>query len=39
MGRVGKEEEVANVVVFLCSDQTSFITEEYLVIDGGFMAQ
>jgi NAD(P)-dependent dehydrogenase (short-subunit alcohol dehydrogenase family) len=39
MGRVGKEEEVANVVVFLCSDQASFITEEYLVIDRDFMAQ
>ena len=39
MGRVGKEEEVANAVVFLCSDQASFITGEHLVIDGGFMAQ
>ena len=39
MGRIGTEEEVANAVVFLCSNKASFITGEYLVIDGGFMAQ
>ena len=38
MGRIGTEEEVANAVVFLCSNKASIITGEYLVIDGGFMA-
>lgn len=39
MGRVGTPEEVANAVVFLCSDKASFITGENIAIDGGFMAQ
>ena len=39
MGRICQAEEIANAVVFLCSDQASFITGEHLVIDGGFMAQ
>ncbi|WP_424097185.1 SDR family oxidoreductase [Moorena producens] len=39
MGRVGREEEVANAVVFLCSDKASFITGEFLAVDGGFLAQ
>lgn len=33
--RVGKPEEVANAVLFLASDEASFITGETLVIDGG----
>ncbi|MGB5772420.1 MAG: SDR family oxidoreductase [Crocosphaera sp.] len=39
MGRVGTPEEVANAVIFLCSDKASFMTGENLVIDGGFMSQ
>ncbi|HAC64137.1 MAG TPA: short chain dehydrogenase [Cyanothece sp. UBA12306] len=39
MGRVGTPEEVANAVVFICSDKASFMTGENIVIDGGFMAQ
>lgn len=39
MKRVGKVEEVANMVVFLCSDKASFITGENIAIDGGFLAQ
>jgi NAD(P)-dependent dehydrogenase (short-subunit alcohol dehydrogenase family) len=31
-------EEVANAVVWLCSDQASFITGETLRIDGGMLA-
>lgn len=35
MGRVGQVEEVASAVVFLASDQSSFITGTTLPIDGG----
>ncbi|WP_069806398.1 SDR family NAD(P)-dependent oxidoreductase [Vulcanisaeta thermophila] len=35
MGRLGKPEEVARAVVFLLSDDSSFITGHVLVIDGG----
>lgn len=33
--RIGKPEEVANAILFLASDEASFITGETLVIDGG----
>lgn len=35
MGRGGVPEEVAEMVVFLCSDGASFITGSTIVIDGG----
>jgi NAD(P)-dependent dehydrogenase (short-subunit alcohol dehydrogenase family) len=35
MGRLGTPEEVAEAVVWLCSDAASFITGHPLVIDGG----
>lgn len=35
LGRVGQPEEIANLVVFLCSDKASFITGSWIVIDGG----
>jgi NAD(P)-dependent dehydrogenase (short-subunit alcohol dehydrogenase family) len=38
IGRVGTVDEVANAVVWLCSDQASFITGETLRIDGGMLA-
>ena len=38
MGRVGTVDEVANAVVWLCSDQSGFITGETLRIDGGMLA-
>jgi NAD(P)-dependent dehydrogenase (short-subunit alcohol dehydrogenase family) len=39
MGRVGLPEEIAAGVVFLASDEASFITGAILPIDGGFTAQ
>ena len=38
MGRLGRTEEVAKAVVWLCSDQASFITGAVLSIDGGRLA-
>ena len=38
MGRVGKPEEIANAAVFLASDKASFMTGEYVCVDGGVMA-
>ena len=39
IGRIGQPEEVANAVVWLCSDAASFITGHSLPIDGGFTVQ
>jgi NAD(P)-dependent dehydrogenase (short-subunit alcohol dehydrogenase family) len=38
MGRMGKAEEVAAAVLWLCSDQASFVTGHPLVVDGGSTA-
>ncbi len=38
MGRFGTSEEVAEAVVFLCSDGASYITGQVLTIDGGMIA-
>lgn len=35
MGRIGEPEEVADVVLWLASDQASFVTAETIQIDGG----
>jgi len=35
MKRMGRSDEVARAVLFLCSDDASFITGEDLVVDGG----
>ena len=39
MGRLGTPEEVAQAVIWLCSDAASFITGNPLSIDGGLVAQ
>lgn len=39
MGRIGKPEEIAETVVFLCSEGASFITGQALAIDGGWVTQ
>ncbi len=39
MGRIGQPEEIANAVVWLCSDAASFITGHSLTIDGGYTVQ
>ncbi len=37
--RLGKPEEVAEAVVWLCSDAASFVNGETMLIDGGYVAQ
>ena len=39
MGRIGTPDEVADLIVWLCSDKASFITGVHVPIDGGFVAQ
>ncbi len=35
LGRIGEPEDIADVVVFLCSDAARFITGQNIVVDGG----
>jgi NAD(P)-dependent dehydrogenase (short-subunit alcohol dehydrogenase family) len=38
MGRFGKAMEIAEGVLWMCSERASFMTGEMMVLDGGFMA-
>jgi NAD(P)-dependent dehydrogenase (short-subunit alcohol dehydrogenase family) len=39
IGRIGKPEEIAETVIFLCSDAASFITGQAIAVDGGWTTQ
>ena len=37
IGRMGKPQEIADLALFLCSEESSFITGSDYAIDGGFI--
>ena len=37
LGRMGKPEEIANLALYLCSDEAAFVTGTNFPIDGGFI--
>jgi NAD(P)-dependent dehydrogenase (short-subunit alcohol dehydrogenase family) len=39
IGRIGRVEEVAEAVLWLCSSKASFVTGHTLIVDGGFTAR
>lgn len=39
IGRTGRPEEIADAVIWLCSDKASFVTGHALLVDGGYTAQ
>jgi NAD(P)-dependent dehydrogenase (short-subunit alcohol dehydrogenase family) len=39
VGRIGNPDEVAEAVVWLCSEAASFVTGHTMAVDGGYVAQ
>lgn len=39
LGRMGRPEEIASSVVWLCSDDASFVTGQAIAVDGGYVAR
>lgn len=39
LGRIGRPEEIADAVVWLCSDRSSFVTGTAIPVDGGYAAR
>ena len=39
IGRLGKSEEVAELILWLSSEKASFVTGSYYAVDGGYLAR
>jgi len=39
IGRLGRPEEIAELVIWLSSDKASFVTGSYYAVDGGYLAR
>ena len=39
LGRVGTAADIVNAVLYLASDEASFVTGHVLVVDGGYTAR
>ena len=39
VGRLGRPEEIADAVIWLCSDRATFVTGQAIAVDGGYVAR